>query len=250
MEPASGATVSTQRLGSPDITRCGRKHGATVQTPWAWACPVASRGRSRSGPSQADRCPAIAVIPVSSATSRTPPTMGCSAGNSFPLGSDQSSYFGRCTSATSMLAAALPAVSGAAEPPNSSAASASRHNTPPAAGTTRHLSRSAIRGPLGGSSHQQALIVRERRALAGPLHPAAVVVQLPCDDLGGHRQVQEVLQLGPDTRVLDLHQGLHPAVEVAVHQVGTAQPHLRRCVAVEPQHPGVLQESACLLYTS
>ena len=46
--------------------------------------------------------------PVSSATSRTAALVACSPRSSLPLGNDQSSYFGRCTSSTSSLSCAAP----------------------------------------------------------------------------------------------------------------------------------------------
>src|SRR5665213_2192300 len=68
-------------------------------------------------------------------TSRSAPTSGCSSGSSLPLGTDQSSYFGRCTSATST-----------PRPPG-----ARRQSTPPAASTNVESAISDS-GPSSGRS--------------------------------------------------------------------------------------------------
>src|SRR5690348_12557759 len=114
------------------------------------------------------RRPASTDSPVSSVTSRTAAVSRSSPGSSLPLGSDQSSYFGRCTTAVSM-------------PPSP----AGRHSAPPAAAMTSSA------GLLTGPFHQLALVV----ALAAE-RPGPVAVEMPAPDVGGHRGVEDALQLG------------------------------------------------------
>ena len=58
---------------------------------------------------------------------------------------------------------------------------------------------------------------------------------------GAGEQVEDLLDVG---RVHDLDEGLHPAVEVAVHEVGAADPGLALLAPAEEEDPGVLEEAA------
>ena len=58
------------------------------------------------------------------------------------------------------------------------------------------------------------------------------------------RRVQHGVELRGDRRVLHAHQRLHPAVEVAVHEVGAAEPVLAPIALAEDHDAGVLEEAA------
>src|SRR3954469_22224599 len=161
------------------------------------------------------RRPTTTVSPVSSPTSRTAACSECSPGSSLPLGRDQSSYFGRRTTAVS-----------------SDPSAADRQTAPPAASTSSA-------GLLTGLPHQVEVEV----ALAAR-RPRAVGMQLPAADVRCHGGVEEGLQVLAGRLVADLEQHLDAAVEVAVHEVGAADPPLRLAAVGECHDPGVLQEAA------
>ncbi len=71
----------------------------------------------------------------------------------------------------------------------------------------------------------------------GPVRP-----EVPGLRLVRHPEVEQPGQLGPVRRVGDPQQRLDPAVQIAVHHVGAADPHLRIAVVAEHEDPRVLQE--------
>src|SRR5215213_10003677 len=56
--------------------------------------------------------------------------------------------------------------------------------------------------------------------------------------------IEELFNLGDMRWVGNRDQHFHPAVEVAVHQVGRADPNRRRSIVGKPEEPTVLQETA------
>src|ERR1017187_500302 len=100
-----------------------------------WYCTDGSRG------------PSGECTLVSSKTSRTAVSMTCSPGSHLPLGSNQSSYLGRCTSRTAPPGAPAP-------PPSPSGGPAvGRHTTAPAAKMTSVISRTDPPLPDQGLLH-------------------------------------------------------------------------------------------------
>src|SRR3954451_18124662 len=74
--------------------------------------------------------------------------------------------------------------------------------------------------------------------------PDAVRAEVPGRGAGVHGELEELVDLGDVPRILDPHQRLDPPVEIAVHQVRTADVDDRLPPAVEPEDPGVLEEPA------
>src|ERR1035437_8145253 len=74
--------------------------------------------------------------------------------------------------------------------------------------------------------------------------PGAVAAEVPAADLIAHAQAHQGLHVRDMPRVGEPDQGLHPAIEVAVHQVGAADEDDRVACAAEDEHPRVLQEPA------
>src|SRR3954465_14401518 len=95
---------------------------------------------------------------------------------------------------------------------------AGRHTTPPAAATTRPSSADTGAGP----GHQLVLVV----PLAGA-DPLRVAAELPATDAGRHGGGEHRLELALRDVAAPPEQPPPPPVEVAVHEVGAADPPLR-----------------------
>ena len=93
----------------------------------------------------------------------------------------------------------------------------------PRPAATPRLAAGCTRSPSELTGHHPRLVV----VLPG-LRPAAVAPSSPAADVVRHGAVEHPLQLLGGVHVADPHQHLDPAVEVAVHQVGAADPVLRR----------------------
>src|SRR5664279_5269614 len=172
--------------------------------------------------------------PVSSSTSRAAVTTATSPGSALPLGRDQSSYRGRCTSATRI-----------------PCRRDGRQSTAPAARITAPEVSFATRD---APAEQFILDI-----LAGPVRrrlPPTVRTQHPATGIGPGDHLE---QRGHSLRrrlVLDLDQRFHPTIEVAVHHVRTADPVLlvgcrgtgitvgvvRGTAVTEVEDPRMLQE--------
>src|ERR687895_97678 len=171
-------------------------------------------------------------MPVSSSTSLTAANRMCSPLLGLPLGKDQSSYLGRWITAIS-----IPTPSW-------------RQSTAPAARVMS--SGSSIHGPPSSGPHQEALDVKGRRVgPVGPVgrdgrvpRPYAVRVQPPRHGVVVHPPVEQLNEVGPVAAVPDPYQRLDPPVEVAVHEVGAADPDLWVAAALERVHARVLEEPA------
>src|SRR5664279_2575036 len=78
-------------------------------------------------------------------------------------------------------------------------------------------------------------------AVAGP---SAVAAEVPAAYLIAHAQAHQSFHVRDMPRVDQPDQGLHPTIEVAVHQVGAADEDDRIACAAEDEQPRVLQEPA------
>src|SRR5581483_11039488 len=145
---------------------------------------------------------------------RTAAINSVSRGSSLPFGSDQSSYFGRWATATS------------------TAPEWTRQTTPPAARIAAVGFRrgTALLAPVGETPHEQLLVVDTR---VGGAYPVSVRLQIPRRGVIVEGQVEARLEVRLSGRVGDPAEHLHAPVEVAVHQVGRADPVLRRAAAAE-----------------
>src|SRR6185369_1659070 len=74
--------------------------------------------------------------------------------------------------------------------------------------------------------------------------PAAVGGEVEAGRTVAGVQIEHPGQLGLGGDVGHLDQGFDPAIQVAVHQVGRADPVLLVAVVAEPDHPRMLQEAA------
>src|SRR6266852_1471153 len=166
---------------------------------------------------------------VSSQTSRTAVSRMCSSGSLLPLGSDQSSYWGRCTRSTSASAAS----------PDASADA--RQIAAPAARVASVICRTNPPIP-----DQALLHVAQRipRLVPAVPQPVPVRVQPPGSSPVVHARIQEPAQPPPVAGIDDLDDQYHPAVQVPVHQIGAAEPYLAVFVlsGAERVDPGVLEE--------
>ena len=79
--------------------------------------------------------------------------------------------------------------------------------------------------------------------LAVVLLPRAVAVQQPGVGVGVEGQVEQPAHLVAAVGVRQPDQHLDAPVEVAVHQVGRADPGLGLAAVLEPEHPAVLEEA-------
>ena len=117
-----------------------------------------------------------------------------------------------------------------------------RQSTPPAARTGVAATQPAL--PMTRRSNASC------RWMCGSVGSAGRRCQVPSPArsqpslLVAHRQLQHVAQIVLGGRQGDPHQRLDPAVQVAVHQVGRADPVLGVVAGAEPEDPGVLQEPA------
>src|ERR1700722_16925413 len=134
------------------------------------------------------RGPSTGRTQVSSQTSRTAVSRMCSAGSLLPLGSDQSSYLGRCTSRTSA-PWAPPAPWGPRAPRGTSAAS--RQIAAPAAREASVICRTDPPFPDQGLLH-----VAQRVPVLVPVvpDPVAVRVQPPGGSTVVHAHLEEPAQ--------------------------------------------------------
>ena len=153
--------------------------------------------------------PMAALNPVSSCTSRAAVTCGTSPTSALPLGSDQSSYRGRCTSAT-----------------RTPYRRDGRHSTAPAARmTVPDPSVGAGLIPPGVASAQQLLLDVLAGPVRGRLRPT-VRTQHPAAGVRSGDHVEQCRHPVGGRLVLDLDEGLDPPIEVAVHHVRAADPVL------------------------
>ncbi|SLH41093.1 Uncharacterised protein [Mycobacteroides abscessus subsp. abscessus] len=95
-------------------------------------------------------------------------------------------------------------------------------------------------------AHQELLVVahlpvRGARTVRGSL-PTAVGLEHPAAGGGGQRRVEDLAELLAQLRVLHLCHHLDPAVQIAVHHVGAADPVL--VLRLEVHDPRVLEEPA------
>src|SRR5512144_2813714 len=77
-----------------------------------------------------------------------------------------------------------------------------------------------------------------------PPVPGAVGREVPRGDVVGAEQREDRAQLSTGLVVGHLHEGLDPAVEVAVHHVRTADPQLRLAAVADLEDARVLEEAA------
>src|SRR6266404_6770217 len=183
------------------------------------------------------RGPSTGRTLVSSHTSRTAVSRMCSPGSLLPLGSDQSSYLGRCTTRTS--AAAAPwGPWGLCD-----ASAAGRQIAAPAARVALVICLADPSLPDQGLLH-----VAQRIAVLVPAvpHPVSVRVQPPRGSPVVHAHVEEPAQPPLVAGVVDPYQQLHAAVQVPVHHIGAADPDLAVFVfsRAERVDPGMLEEPA------
>src|SRR6476661_7350005 len=166
--------------------------------------------------------------PVSSCTSRAAVTGATSPCSALPFGSDQSSYLGRCTRAI-----------------RRPSRRDGFHSTAPAA-----LMTAAPSLATSDPAAQQLLLDVDAGTVRGRAGPTVRTE----DPAAGVRRGGQVEQVGdPVGRalVLDLHQRLDPAIQIAVHHVRAADPVLLRRAAgldrqgavAEVEDPRVLQET-------
>src|ERR1017187_9176140 len=133
--------------------------------------------------------------------------MACSPGSHLPLGSDQSSYLGRCTSRTSTSGApALP-------PSPSGRPAVGRHTT---AKMTSVISEAAPPLPDQGLLHVSERIPRLVPAMPDPV---PVRAEPPGGGSVVHAEVEEPSYPPLMAGIGDLHEEFHPAVQVPVHHV-------------------------------
>src|SRR6478736_488375 len=167
--------------------------------------------------------------PVSSCTSRAAVTWMTSPCSALPLGSDQSSYRGRWTRAIF-----------------SPSCRDGRHSTAPAARMTPGGSVATSHRPP-----QEYLLHIEAGAVGRRLDPT-VRTQRPAPRVGRGDEFEQVGHPVGGALGLDLHEGLHPAIQVAVHHVRAADPVLLGAAApldrlgavAEVEDPRVLQEAS------
>src|SRR5690349_10556624 len=141
--------------------------------------------------------------PVSSCTSRAAVTWITSPCSALPLGSDQSSYRGRWTSATF-----------------SPSRRDGRHSTAPAARITAGWSVAT-----GHRASQEYLLHVDARAVRGGLRPT-VRTQHPAPGVGCGDQLEQARHPFGGALGLDLHERLDTTIQVAVHHVRAADPVL------------------------
>src|SRR5690606_38520054 len=100
--------------------------------------------------------------------------------------------------------------------------------------TARHLTPALV------------LQIDERLARGIPIvpHPVAVGLEMPRGGARVHGEVEELARLGDVGRVVESHESLDAAVEVAVHDVGAADVDLRVAVVLEVEDAGVLEVTA------
>src|SRR6478672_12374097 len=175
------------------------------------------------------RGPSTGRTQVSSRTSRTAVSRMCSPGSLLPLGSDQSSYAGRCTSSTS------------ASPDPGSAAG--RQMAAPAARVASFICRA-----YPPFAHQRLLHVSQRVPclVAVVPGPVPVRVQPPARSPVVHAYVHEPAYTALVAEVRDPDEQFHPAVQVPVHHIGAADPDLTVLVVpgAERIDPGMLEKPA------
>ena len=113
------ASSRSRVVGEPPVAPCRATPTRAGRSRRSGGTPRRRRRRRRDRPSSCTRLVAVLPVahgvalraaaaaragrrsPVSSATSRTAAAVTCSPGSTLPLGNDQSSYSGRCTSSTS-----------------------------------------------------------------------------------------------------------------------------------------------------
>src|SRR5215211_580622 len=109
--------------------------------------------------------------------------------------------------------------------------------------TLRSRARTSSDSPFEGPRQQRRLEVGERLLRCGDApYPGAVGLQVEARGVLGGGQVEDVAELAAGGLVGDPDHRLDPAVEVAVHHVGGAEPELVVAVVAEAQDPGVFQE--------
>src|SRR5580704_10678321 len=183
------------------------------------------------------RGPSTGRTQVSSQTSRTAVSRMCSSGSLLPLGSDQSSYLGRCTSKTS-----------AAPPPPDpwglwDASDAGRQIAAPAARVVSVICRTDPPFPDQGLLHVAQRIPGLVPAVP---YPVAVHAQPPRGSPVVHAHIKEPAQPPLVAEVVDPDQQFYPAVQIPVHHIGAADPDLAVLVlaGAEREDAGMLEEPA------
>src|SRR5438045_9266955 len=76
------------------------------------------------------------------------------------------------------------------------------------------------------------------------LDPAALGIQRPGQGVVGQRQLEPLFDLAAQRWILDGHDRLYAAVEVAFHQVGRTHEVLRVRPGAEPDDAGMFEEAA------
>src|SRR6185437_10781147 len=175
------------------------------------------------------RGPSTGRTQVSSRTSRTAVSRMCSPGSLLPLGSDQSSYAGRCTSSTS-------------DSPDPASA-AGRQMAAPAARVASVICRADPPFAHQGLLHVSQRVSRLVPAVPGPV---PVRVQPPARSPVVHAHVHEPAYTALVAEVGDPDEQFHPPVQVPVHHIGAADPDLTVLVVpgAERVDPGMLEEPA------
>src|SRR4051812_9575946 len=99
------------------------------------------------------------------------------------------------------------------------------------------MSASSLGAALTESSDERVLVVRERNALRvlGSARPGSARVQGPAGDALVQRQSEDLAELSADGGVGDPGGRLDPAVKVAVHHVGAADPYVVIAPVAEAQ---------------
>src|SRR5208282_6336456 len=189
------------------------------------------------------RGPSTGRTQVSSQTSRTAVSRMCSPGSLLPLGIDQSSYLGRCTSRTSAPPAPWESWGSRDSRGSWDASAVDRQIAAPAARMASVIGRTDPPFP-----DQRLLHVAQRIPVLVPAVPGPVPVraQPPGGSPVVHAHIEEPAQPPLVAGVDDLDEQFHPAVQVPVHHIGAADPDLVVLVltGAERVYPGMLEEPA------
>src|SRR5215470_19111130 len=158
------------------------------------------------------RGPSTGRTQVSSHASRTAVSRMCSPGSLLPLGSDRSSYLGRCTSRTSASPGSVA---------SRAASAAGRQIAAPAARVASVICRADPPFPDQGLLHVAHRMPGLVPAVPGPV---PVRVQPPARSPVVHAQIEEPPQSPLMAAVHDLDDQLHSTVQVPVHHIGASDP--------------------------
>src|SRR5674476_557662 len=103
-----------------------------------------------------------------------------------------------------------------------------------------------LAAPSGVVLNYRALQLEQLLAIgvAAMASPSALAAEVPAAHVVAHAQGHQGLHVGDVPRVGEPDQGLHPAIEVAVHHVGAADEDDRVASAAEDEQSRVLQEPA------